>query len=366
MFEPKTVILAVVLATPFGLAIHEDATRTKPDIDSLALGASLYGDLTENPYADDRDDRLAEIDRLLAAADDDLYDDDLEAEPPEPPEPPESMTARALSAGALDQLFAAERGTVGPALAQAHFGLNRAQLEQQAPALRHWGERSDELGRIQLYAEFAANNQTEFSNLVLEIPDPDLSVETYLRERWGAPQIETVGELPAIWISPDGHTRVAVSGLDEIMSVVLSPTISVEELLTPPADGDGVFSFETGPALLGGELVPSQKSYPRIAVDAYFQDHARLDLAGISSDPGASPLTRVTMAVKSGVIESVSLKIGCGERCADVVAAFEARFGARKLRKDIDQIYTFKGDPRVKLTIYAHEQRLVAVEVVRR
>ena len=353
MFEPKHVILAVVLATPFGLAIHDEITRAKPDIEHLQFSANIYGAV--NGYADDREPD----DELLAQAEMERQLDRESAEAEE--------QSTALSQATLNQLFGKEAATLGPALAEVKFGLTRDQLERQAPTLVGWEYRSDELGRVMVYPEFVANNETELSNLVLELPDPDMQVETYLRERWGAPTIEAADELPAIWVSPDGHTRAVLSAPDEVLAIVLSPVMSVASLLEPPADGQGLFSFETGPALLGGKVDQLTQSYPRLNIDPYYQDYGILDLPGIASDPGATPFTRLTVVIKSGEVNAMSFKIGCGARCADVVSAFEGRFGAstrnKRADKETDQVFRFKNAPAVTLTIYAHEDRMVAVEI---
>lgn len=365
MFEPKTVILAVVLSTPFGLAIHDEITREKPDLDSLSLSASLYGSLDTDFDMSAEGAEDAEIEAMLARL-------ELEAEReaaaladeiPEPPPPP-----AALGAGTLSQLFASEPATPGQALAGVRFGMTRTEIQKDAPDLSAWELRSDELGRVLAYPEFMVHNNQGLSDVVLEIPDPDLQVETYLRERWGAPQIEADDELPAIWISPDGHTRAAMSAPDEHVSVVFSQVQSLAELLKPPAGSAGLFAFETGPALVGSDLDQITASYPNMVVDQYYQDYATLDVAGIASDPGGTPFTRVTMGVKSGQVVSLSMKIGCGSQCADVIKAFEARHGksqSKRADRDSDRVYRFKTTPSLTLTIYAHEDRMVAVEVSR-
>ena len=367
MFEPKNLILALVLTAPFGLAIHNEITREKPDLEWLERS----GDMADDRYGEDVDpyavDRMPDVDELRARAELErqlaIAAAEAEAEwgEPEPLQAPSKET--------LNQIFGPERATFGPALAAVRFGLTRAELEQQAPTLTSWELRSDELGRVSVNPEFMTNNETELSDLVLEIIDPDGAVETYLRERWGAPTIEAADELPAIWISPDGHTRALIGEPDEVVAVVLSPVVSVQELVAAAPAGKGLFSFETGPALVGGHVDKLTASYPRMRVDPYYQDYATLDLPGIASDPGATPFTRVTMAIKSGEVTSLSFKIGCGERCADVVSAFEGRFGASKQNKragkDTDRVYRFETAPTVTLTIYAHEHRMVAVEVTR-
>lgn len=367
MFQPKTVILAVVLTAPFGLAMHDEFSRDKPAIDRSMLASSLAGeDRLGTQYVAYANDEPTEAEKLAALrAELEIRAERSAAERlPEPPAPPRAAPGSA----ALIQLFGDSRATLGPALAEVRFGATRDELARTAPTLIAWQSRSDELGRVHAYPEFMTNGETEMSDLVLEIPDPDMHVETFLRERWGAPQIEAGHDLPAIWVSEDGKTRAAVSGPDETISVVFSAVTSVDKLLVAPTDG-GTFAFETGPALVGGNIDQLSQNYPRLNVDRYYQDSARLDIPGIASDPGASPYTRVNMIIKSGVVESMSFKIGCGERCADVVTAFEVRFGAskqdRRSGKDSDRVYRFKTTPGLTLTIYGHEHRLVAVDMSR-
>ena len=351
MLKPQSAILAAVLATPFGLAIHGELNKPKPTLDRTVLAATSVSHV-----ADTRGDiAFGDIDRL--------------AEPPlDEVEVEESNTP---DADALRQVFGGERATMGPALAKLRFGMTANELRAAASEIITWNMRTDELGKIILYPEFMAARETQLSDVVLEAHDEDGAIETHLRDTWGAPQIEASGEQPAVWISADGHTRAALSaGLpaDDMTTVLFSQVVPLDELLTSET---AVFSFETQPSLLGATVAQLKDSYPQAAVDSYYQEYATLDIPGIASDPGASPLTRVNLTIESDAVTRMSFKIGCGSRCADVLAAFERRFGAAATdpvtAAGEDRVYRFTGPDKVsvKATIYAHEDRVVAVEASR-
>lgn len=406
MLDTNTVVLGLVLATPFALAIHDEVTMDRPDEQEIAYmsmtGASEFGggfeDLFREPTYSNWDESRVGFDeprgvRMTLSADerhrllekafdaiDDLPDHDgvtggaLEGiatgEPARGGESAGPPSAPSLSAEALAQLFGDQRGTMGPALAAVRIGMTADQVRKQAPEVAAWSERSDELGRVVLSLEYLATGETELSRVILEVEDASGEIENYLLAHWGEPQIEALRDIdnnaPIMWIREDGHLRaamwVAANGHTRVSFTRVMP---IRELLS--VSNGQLFSFETGRSLIGATVDELKTAYPRVVVEPFYQERASLDIPVLQSAHAARAFTRVSMKLKSATVRELTMKLSCGTSCDLVVAAFDKRFGkpARSLVGADAGTVTYKtaSQQRLSLSRSADDAHTVVVKV---
>ncbi len=336
MIKLQTALLAAALAAPFGLAIHEDATRDKrpefapqaESFDDLFRGqgdepfyrrqAAMERRLALAEAARAEAEMRAEQDALEAAERDALGDDGehLEAQ------------SRTLAESELEKLFGQERAVMGPALAGLRFRMTAAEVQKHAPEVRAWSERSDELGKAQVYLEYLIKSDTRLSTVRVEVYDGSGRVESFLRKRWGEPQIADSGDGVEIWINEDKGVRAAlpIGGRGDELAVEFSQ-IRTPGSLFDRSKKKRVFAFETNAPLLGIAVKQLERSYPDVVVDPYYHESAVLDLAGISVDPRALPITKVTMNIADGKVGQVSFGFSCGDSCESALAAIARDLG---------------------------------------
>lgn len=339
MIKLQTVFLAAALATPFGLAIHDDLSTEVPSIldeewagdDGVEAAAPLGVPMVAEGLAELEREQAAEA--MTVTADPQLAHD------------------RALGEDALRRLLGAERASLGPALSALRFGMTSQQLAEAAPDVANWSLRSDELASASVALQYLAAAETQLSAVRIELSDRDGRLEGLVRAMWGEPQLAGEGRAPDIWINDAAGMRAALATTeDDSIVLELSRVMTLEQLLAEPGSKK-LFGFETGPRLLGTRIDQLEGAYPALAIDRFYREYATLDVPGVAIDPAANALTSVVIGIRDDKVSELKLSFGCGLRCGEVMAAFERKLGKPASVDELNQIYVFGRSPKVTLRI---------------
>lgn len=328
MLNLQNVSLALVLSAPFGLAIHDELTKETPEINEHLSGlfGSDYLGYDDPEYVYDDDDvELSdeEVARILreAGSSGELADVEPEEAAPE------------LTPAALQELFGAERATLGPSLSGARFGMAHDQVVAAVPNIGMFSLGDpDMFPGVAVYPEYAESADarlTRLTRLTVGLRDPSDRVEDHLVRAWGEPQITNEGEGFVAWIGADGHSRAVLAreGRD-LREISFDHAITVQELFARPRQGKGVFSFENQRPILGATIEQLQAGYDNVAINPYDQQSGELVLSGIATDHEARASLVVELLLSEGKVTHMILMVPCqDDACTDVVAAATRRFG---------------------------------------
>lgn len=317
MSKLTTAVLAVALAAPFGLAIHDDLTTDRSGLDlyGLAQEESQWGTSSTLGFAADPDSVEEEdLGALDLAGEADLEDDsEVNAQVP------------SLSEESLRKLLGSAPASMGPELAMLRFGMSRDEIEAKASSVLAFEERADDLSRVNVWLETAARGGTALSAVRLDIPDGGGVLEELL-SGWGDPAIVGQDSRPDIWVNRETGVRAAaLPAMGGVVTITFSSVMTPEAMIAP---ADKRFGFEGKKSLLGLSLDDLRAEYPSAQVDPYYEEYATLDTPGLSCDADASPLQQVDIKIRDRRVVELRWMIPCGgEEVAGILNALSAKFG---------------------------------------
>jgi hypothetical protein len=341
MIKIQTALLAVALSTPFGLAIHDDLTRERPDPHRLQALGWAASDQFVFDGDEDRDDfySLEGPGRAL--------DDEAQGQLADEPDGTDEPARPELTASGLRLLVGAERATLGPALAPLRFGMTADQAGEAVPRIKEWAAPGDELAGVVVLPEYLGKGETQLTAVAIELRTDKDWATAALESFWGKPQVQASGA--DIWIHEELGLRATLRAEGDYVAIAFSQVITLEQLLGKPGD-KSLWGFARGKRVLGARIADLGAMRESVWVDPYYGEYAVLELPGVDVDPAARSTTKVMMNLDKGKVNAVELAFGCGQRCQDVHEALRSRHGEPRVTDQGVMVYGSSPELTVRTT----------------